>query len=87
MNSLSQHIMNYNSSGNSKAFRCDVDAQRTFREVSYLKALKSHENIIEIEHVMRADNDRDLYIMFEHVETDLSHVIKARILEPIVSCS
>ena len=74
------------------AFRCDVDAQRTFREVMYLKALSScgggdfgHPNIIKLHNVIRADNDRDLYITFEYFETDLSQVIKARILEPLVS--
>ncbi|KAL7539891.1 hypothetical protein ACHAXR_009685 [Thalassiosira sp. AJA248-18] len=65
------------------AFRCNVDAQRTFREVCYLQALCGHENIIELQHVLRADNDRDLYITFEYMETDLSQIIKARILEPI----
>lgn len=79
------------------AFRCDVDAQRTYREVMYLKALSSscdgdgdcgdlgsHPNIIKLHNVIRADNDRDLYITFEYLETDLSQVIKARILEPMV---
>lgn len=95
------------------AFRCDVDAQRTFREVMYLKALscvqddvicpdeekrigetgvetagnvgyRGHPNIVKLFNVIRADNDRDLYITFEYSETDLSHVIKARILQPKV---
>jgi mitogen-activated protein kinase 15 len=77
------------------AFRCDVDAQRTFREVMYLRALscgniegtgvtQGHPNIVKLFNVIRADNDRDLYITFEYSETDLSHVIKARILEPVV---
>ncbi|KAL7442341.1 hypothetical protein ACHAXH_006672 [Discostella pseudostelligera] len=75
------------------AFRCDVDAQRTFREVMYLRALscgnvntgenQGHPNIVKLFNVIRADNDRDLYITFEYSETDLSHVIKARILEPV----
>ena len=81
------------------AFRCDVDAQRTYREVMYLKALSSfgggggddddvgsHPNIIKLHNVIRGtDNDRDLYITFEYLDTDLSQVIKARILEPMVS--
>ena len=49
----------------------------------YLKALSGHENIIQLQHVLRADNDRDLYVSFDYMETDLSHVIKAKILEPI----
>ena len=72
------------------AFRCDVDAQRTYREVMYLKAISDcnneencgHPNIVKLLSVLRADHDRDLYITFEYMETDLSQVIKARILEP-----
>ena len=69
-----------------EAFRCSVDAQRTYREVTYLKAL-DHENIIKPIHViLPATNDsRDLYITFEYMETDLSQVVKAKILEPMVS--
>ena len=66
------------------AFRCDVDAQRTYREVMYLKALSEgdgHPNIVKLLDLIRSNNDRDLYISFEYMETDLSQVIKARILE------
>ncbi|KAL3821903.1 hypothetical protein ACHAXA_008437 [Cyclostephanos tholiformis] len=70
-----------------EAFRCDVDARRTYREVMYLRALASdgvgHPNIIKLHDVIRADNDRDLYMTFDYSETDLSRVIKARILEPV----
>ena len=66
-----------------EAFRCNVDAQRTFREVMYLKALSDHENIVTIRSVMRADNDRDLYITFDYMESDLNQVIRAHILEDI----
>jgi len=65
-----------------EAFRCSVDAQRTFREVMYLKAM-DHDNIVQMHNVIRADNNKDLYITFEYMETDLSQVIKARILEPM----
>lgn len=66
------------------AFRCDVDAQRTYREVMYLKGLSEddgHPNIVKLLDLIRSNNDRDLYITFEYMETDLSQVIKARILE------
>lgn len=65
-----------------EAFRCNVDAQRTFREVMYLQAL-SHDNIVSIQRVLRAENDKDLYITFDYLESDLNQVIKAKILEPI----
>ena len=67
-----------------EAFRCNTDAQRTYREVMYLRALSDHENIVKIESVINADNDRDLYIVFaDYMETDLNQVIRARILEEI----
>ena len=56
---------------------------RTFREVAYLKAMSGHENIVNIRGVLPACGDRDLYITFEYMQTDLSHVIKAKLLTEI----
>lgn len=64
------------------AFQNSTDAQRTFREVMFLQSLK-HDNIIKLLSVHRADNDKDIYLVFEHMETDLHAVIKAKILEDI----
>lgn len=33
--------------------------------------------------VMKAENDRDIYLVFEYMETDLHAVIRANILEDI----
>lgn len=33
--------------------------------------------------MVRADNDRDIYLTFDHMETDLHAVIRANILEEI----
>ncbi len=33
--------------------------------------------------VMKAENDRDIYLVFEYMETDLHAVIRANILEEI----
>lgn len=65
------------------AFRNATDAQRTFREIMYLQALAGHENIIRLQHVVRAENDRDIYLTFDHMETDLHAVIRANILEEV----
>ncbi len=59
------------------AFRNATDAQRTFREIMYLQALSGHENIIRLQHVIKAENDRDIYLTFDHMETDLHAVIRA----------
>ena len=73
------------------AFRNRTDAQRTFRcvsfflapfkpqtcrEIVFLKEFGSHPNIIQLLNVHRAANDKDLYLVFEFMETDLHHVIK-----------
>lgn len=65
------------------AFRNPTDAQRTYREIMYLQKLSGHDNIIRLQHVVRAENDRDIYLTFDHMETDLHAVIRANILEEI----
>jgi mitogen-activated protein kinase 15 len=35
----------------------------------YLQALSGHENIIRLQHVIKAENDRDIYLTFDHMET------------------
>ncbi|XP_075995744.1 mitogen-activated protein kinase 15 [Genypterus blacodes] len=58
------------------AFRNRTDAQRTFREIMFLQAFGDHPNIINLLNVIRAQNDRDIYLIFEHMDTDLHNVIK-----------
>jgi len=65
------------------AFQNATDAQRTFREIVFLQQMDSHENIVRLQNVLRADNDRDIYLIFEYMETDLHAVIRANILEEI----
>ncbi|XP_014282302.1 extracellular signal-regulated kinase 2 [Halyomorpha halys] len=57
------------------AFRNTEDAQRTFREVSYLKAFKGHPNIIQLLNIHRATNNSDLYLVFEYMNIDLHNYI------------
>lgn len=64
------------------AFQNATDAQRTFREIMFLHHLH-HSNIIKMLHVHRALNDRDIYVVFEYMETDLHVVIRANILGDI----
>ena len=64
------------------AFQNATDSQRTYREIMFLQSLK-HENIIRLLNVLKADNDNDIYLVFEFMETDLHAVIRANILEEI----
>lgn len=45
--------------------------------------LNGHENIVRLLNVMKAMNDRDIYLVFDYMETDLHAVIRANILEEI----
>jgi len=65
------------------AFQNATDAQRTFREIVFLKEFGNHENIVLLKEVIRADNDKDIYLVFEHMEIDLHAVVRANILEEV----
>jgi len=58
------------------AFRNQTDAQRTFREICFLQEFGSHDNVIKLLNVVKADNDKDIYLVFEFMDTDLHNVIK-----------
>lgn len=64
------------------AFQNATDAQRTYREIMLLQNL-SHDNIVRLLNVLKADNDNDIYLVFEYMDTDLHAVIRANILEEI----
>jgi len=65
------------------AFQNATDAQRTFREIMFLQELHGHENIIKLLNVLKADNDQDIYLITDYMESDLHAVIRANILEEI----
>jgi len=65
------------------AFHNATDAQRTYREVMFLQDLNGHENIIRLRNIIKAENNKDLYLVFDHMEADLHHVIRANILEEV----
>merc|ERR1719440_732628 len=65
------------------AFQNSTDAQRTFREIIFLQQMQEHENIVQLQNGLKADNDRDIYLVFEYMETDLHATIRAHILEEI----
>ncbi|CAF3650776.1 unnamed protein product [Adineta steineri] len=58
------------------AFRNQTDAQRTYREIVFLREFGEHPNVIRLQNVLRADNDRDIYLCFEFMEADLHNVIR-----------
>jgi mitogen-activated protein kinase 15 len=62
------------------AFQNTTDSQRTYREISLLRQLRSHPNLVSLLAVHRAANDRDIYLVFELMDADLHRVIRASIL-------
>ncbi|KAL8590492.1 hypothetical protein ACOMHN_011705 [Nucella lapillus] len=58
------------------AFRNQTDAQRTFREIMFLQEFGDHPCVIKLHNVIKAENDKDIYLVFEFMETDLHNVIK-----------
>ena len=64
------------------AFRNGTDSQRTYREVMFLLQLK-HKNIVKLLKVIKAENKKDIYLVFNHMQTDLHAVIRANILEEV----
>ncbi|NXC54851.1 MK15 kinase, partial [Aleadryas rufinucha] len=69
------------------AFRNRTDAQRTFREIMFLQKFGEHPNIIKLLDVIQAENDKDIYLIFESMETDLHAVIKkGNLLKDIHKC-
>lgn len=62
------------------AFQNPTDAQRTYREITLLRQLRSHPFIVGLVAVHRAENDGDLYLAFECMETDVHAVIRANLL-------
>lgn len=65
------------------AFQNSTDAQRTYREIMFLEEMNGHEHIVSLRSVLKADNDRDIYLIFEYMETDLHAAIRANILQDI----
>jgi len=65
------------------AFQNATDAQRTFREIMFLQELNGHDNIVRLLNVLKADNDQDIYLICDYMESDLHAVIRASILEEI----
>ena len=48
-----------------------VDAQKMYRELCILMELRGHQLFAQLEDVIRAEGDKDLYCVFERMESDL----------------
>ena len=64
------------------AFRSTTDAQRAYREIKYLQKLE-HPNIISLNSFQLSDRSRDLFMLLEFMESDLSSAIRSGVLKEI----
>lgn len=64
-----------------EAFDNSTDAQRTLREVLILRSLQDHPHINHLIEVIRAENNRDLYLVLEFVHSDLATVCMVKELK------
>ena len=62
------------------AFQHSTDAQRTYREITFLQEF-DHDNIIKLLDVIRAENDKDIYLVFEFMDVDLHSLVREGILK------
>src|SRR3990167_3076401 len=67
------------------AFHDCPDAQQTFREIMILQEL-GHEhnpNCLKLLDLVKAENNEDLYLIFEYMDSDLRTVIRAGVLQDV----
>jgi mitogen-activated protein kinase 15 len=49
----------------------------------FLQELNGHDNIIRLLNIIKSENNKDIYLLFDYMETDLHAVIRAKILQDI----
>ena len=52
-------------------------------KVIFLQELNGHPNIVSLFSIIKAENNKDVYLVFDFMETDLYAVIRAKIMENI----
>lgn len=63
------------------SYKAATDAQRTYREVSYLMQFAGHSNIMQIYDLIPSKDDKHLYMVCEVMDADLQKAIKAMRME------
>ena len=49
----------------------------------FLQELNGHPNIVSLLNILKAENNKDIYLVFDFMETDLHAVIRANIMEGV----
>lgn len=66
----------------SNVYRTKASAQRIYREMEILSLLQGHKNIVSFYEasLSQPGDTRDVYLVFEYVQSDLEKLLKARLL-------
>jgi mitogen-activated protein kinase 15 len=62
------------------AFQDDTDAQRVYREIALLMRLRS-DLVVRLREVLPSEGSSDIYLLFDHLESDVFQAIKNRVLD------
>lgn len=65
------------------AFKDGADAQRTYREVSYMLEFGGHSNVTKLVDVLCSDTDRHLFLVMEIMDSDLQKALRCQALKDI----
>mmetsp|Transcript_58285 Transcript_58285/g.103511 ORF Transcript_58285/g.103511 Transcript_58285/m.103511 type:complete len:383 (+) Transcript_58285:47-1195(+) len=65
------------------AYNNATDAQRTYREISYLMEFGGHDNILQVHDVLCSGDDKHLYIVVDLMDSDLRKAIKNECLQEV----
>lgn len=65
------------------SFKENNDAQRTYREISYLAKFGYHENILTLREVVAAPGDRHIYMITDLMESDLQKAMRCQALHEV----
>jgi mitogen-activated protein kinase 15 len=65
------------------AFNSEADAQRTYREISYLLHFKGHPNILNVVEVFCSPDDRHVYVVSGCFDSDLQKALRTRCIRPV----
>ena len=65
------------------AFQSRAESQRTYREISILHKLSGHDNIVHISEIFSSTNERDIFMVYEYMNSDLLSAIRSNALRAV----
>ena len=60
-----------------------TEKYHSLTQVIFLQELNGHPNIVSLLSILKAENNKDIYLVFDFMEADLHAVIRANIMENV----